>query len=78
MRNKQNESLFWYKAGAYLKKFLGIIIIIFGFLSFLFIDNLIVPTIIIVIGISLIVWSNYQLFNYKRQSGQIIHKGEWN
>jgi len=77
MRNKQNESLFWYNIGAEVKIYIGVILLIVAaILSF--VTEAILSIGITFTAIALIIWGKYQKFNYKRQSGQIIHKGEWN
>jgi magnesium-transporting ATPase (P-type) len=74
MKNR-NKSLFWYGFFANFKKFLGNILVIGGFISFVFIHWLI-SVIIIICGFILIAKGHSQRFDYQRQSGYIVHSGD--
>lgn len=81
--NNQNKSLYWYGFFAKLKVIggklmigLGIILgIIFMFSSLWM--GIIILLIFLVIGIYLIATGNAQRFDFERQSGTILHQGDW-
>lgn len=70
-----NENLFFYGISANLIKFLGffsMFVCAFFFLSQLFL----ISVIFFIIGITLIFKGSSMRFDFQRQSGYIIHKGD--
>lgn len=79
----KNKSLFWYGFFGDLKVFFGIILIVFSgvislFLSFKNPKLFHLFWIGLGVGIYFICKGKSQRFDYKMQSGSIIHKGDWN
>lgn len=78
-----NKSLYWYGLKAQIKegfgKFVLVIGVFFGFIAMLSSPTLGFIIIIagIVIGVIIIFKSKAQRFDYQRQSGNIIHRGDW-
>lgn len=71
-----NKELYLYGMGAKFKTIAGwLIIMIFSFIS-LAADSFIMWVIGVGLGIFLIYKGKSQRFDYKRQSGMIIHKGD--
>lgn len=85
MKNRKNISLFWYGFFAGLKIFGGIILTIIGFVLGIFFGllskSLLVFFIVIILfsvgGITLIFKGKSQRFDYQRQSGYIVHRGDF-
>jgi len=75
-QNKNNKSLFWYGFFAELKKLFGGILIFIGIFIGIFYNSLIIFVIISIIGIVFILKGHSQRFDYKRQSGYIVHSGD--
>ncbi len=76
MRDRRNVSLFWYGFFSKVKSFIGTLSIMFA-VFMLFFGKYLVMGIFLVIGIILIMKGKSQRFDYKRQSGTIIHGGDW-
>lgn len=80
MENKDNKGLYWYGFRADLKKIFGILIIIAGIIIGLIVGK-IAGWIIFVLSIIMGIWSFFmgkeERFDYERQSGSILHKGDW-
>jgi len=74
MKNNRNKNLFWYGVKAKLKQGLGVLFIMFSFLG-LFISGW-VALILIGIGIYFIFVGKSERFDYQRQSGYIMHRGD--
>jgi len=70
-----NKSLYWYGWKANIKQKLGIGIFTIGI--FLLLMSWVLTLIVCSIGIYLIATGCSQRFDYQRQSGTIIHKGDW-
>lgn len=70
-----NKSLFWYGWKANLKQKIGIVI--FGIGIILLMMSWVLTIIFAAAGIYLIATGSAQRFDYQRQSGTIIHKGDW-
>lgn len=83
MENKHNKNLFWYGFFGQLKIFFGILLIVIGviggaislfthhtFFSILFL-------VIWILGFVLGFKGKSQRFDYQRQSGTILHRGDW-
>jgi hypothetical protein len=70
-----NENLFWYGLKANLIQFLGWIVI-FASLFLLFF-SWILTLIVMAIGIYIVFKGKAKRFDYQRQSGNILHKGDW-
>ena len=84
-RNNSNRGLFWYGIRAKLKQAFGGLLIWLGFIFGIIIGvathNMILGIIIIVLiaglGFYMIATGSSQRFDFQRQSGQIIHRGDW-
>ena len=82
-RNSDNINLFWYGVGANLKKFFVFLSSVIGLTSLLFGylaesgGAMVVGVILLVVGIWLFISGFSQRFDYQRQSGSIIHGGDW-
>lgn len=76
MKNKKNIRLFWHGAFANMKIMLGWIMLIFSFYEFM-VQKSILGIIIFILSLILIVWGRSQRFDYKQQSGTMIHRGDW-
>jgi hypothetical protein len=74
MRNNRNKNLYWYGFFANLKKMFGKLLIIIGIFALLI--HWILSIILIICGIVLIAKGSSQRFDYKRQSGYIMHGGD--
>ena len=74
MINQHNKSLYWYGVFANLKKSLGVWFVFMGILLLFFVW--VFGIILIIIGFILIAKGNSQRFDYQRQSGHIIHRGD--
>ena len=72
---QKNKGLFWHGVFAKLKMFFGSIFIMVGLVTLIF--KAVAGIIIIILGIVLIVLGKQQRFDYKMQSGTMIHKGDW-
>jgi len=83
MRNKRNKSLFWYGFWARVKIFIGFMLGVMSFVNFFIFfveDNgkyLGISLILGVIGGIFYFKGKSQRFDYKMQSGTIIHAGDW-
>ena len=75
MKNKSNKNLFWYGVMAKIKIFFGSLLIFIGLITLAF--ELIVGIILIILGAVLIFLGKQQRFDYKMQSGTMIHRGDW-
>jgi hypothetical protein len=73
MKN-QNKSLYWYGFFANCKKAIGKLCLFIGGFSLFF--NWIIGILFIVGGIILVAKGSSQRFDYKRQSGYIMHEGD--
>jgi len=69
-----NKSLYWYGFFANCKKVIGKLCIFIGVISIFY--NLIIGILFIIIGIVLVAKGSSQRFDYKRQSGYIMHGGD--
>jgi hypothetical protein len=76
MKNKKNIKLFWYGAFANIKIIVGGIIMMCSFYNFL-ITKFVLGVILLIVSMVLIIWGKSQRFDYKQQSGTMIHKGDW-
>ena len=65
-----------YGLGSNLIIFLGGVISFIG-IGVLTLSSLILGFIILIVGIGIYIKGKAMRFNYKRKSGQIIHRGEW-
>ena len=70
-----NHSLYWYGQLALLKQFGGVIVIMVGLFCFLI--HWLLALIVIGLGIYIIFMGKADRFDYQRQSGSIIHQGDW-
>jgi len=81
--DKDNINLFWYGFWANVKTAIGIILAVLGFIGGAIggADKNILTALIFfglgVLGIVLFFKGKSQRFDYKRQSGAILHKGDW-
>jgi len=82
MKNNHNRSLYWYGFKAKVKVFFGKVGILLGLLiSFLGLasDSSFILLGLLFIGLG--VWGcavgTSQRFDYKQQSGSMIHRGDW-
>ncbi|MDP3026754.1 MAG: hypothetical protein Q8N63_03530 [Nanoarchaeota archaeon] len=73
MNRRKNDKLFWMGFSANLKRFIGILIILFGVLILFF--NGIIGIILMGIGFYLTYKGSSQKFHFQRESGYIIHRG---
>lgn len=64
-----NFALFFYGFGARLVQIFGGAVLVYGWLS--------ASIIFAIIGIIVMVFGYAMRFNYQRQSGSIIHRGDW-
>lgn len=76
-----NIKLYFYGLGAKALIYLGIIITAIGILTWMFLGwdstALIVSIIMVIVGIAITIYGKAKRFNYQRQSGNIIHRGDW-
>ncbi|HUS51427.1 MAG TPA: hypothetical protein VMZ91_14755 [Candidatus Paceibacterota bacterium] len=82
MGNKNNKSLFWYGFRAKVKEFFGGVLLFIGLsLGMISIINenafWIIGLICIIFGTVLFFKGHSQRFDYKQQSGTMIHRGDW-
>jgi len=70
-----NFNLFFYGLGAKFIQFIGVCIIIASLFGFLV--HWAVFLIGLIIGIGVIMWGKAMRFDYQRQSGSILHRGDW-
>jgi len=83
MNSNKNKSLFWYGFRAKLKQIFGELLIglslTIGLISILFESYGVafVCFILFCFGIWLICIGKSQRFDYKQQSGSMIHRGDW-
>jgi uncharacterized membrane protein YphA (DoxX/SURF4 family) len=75
MKNQKNINLFWYGFKAGLIKIAGSLLLLCGLVFIFF--NIIVAIILIILGFFLILKGRSQRFDYQRQSGSIVHRGDW-
>lgn len=75
MKNK-NINLFWYGAFANIKIMIGWTILVFAFYEFIS-QEFIWGIITLILSLVLIVWGRSQRFDYKMQSGTMVHRGDW-
>ena len=73
--SKSNKSLFWHGVFAKLKILLGTIMLVAGLITLLI--STIGGIILIILGIGFMIWGKQQRFDYKMQSGSMIHWGDW-
>jgi len=73
-----NKNLFWYGFFANTKKFFGKLFIVAGITTALFFKDYFwfISLPCIIIGIVLIAKGSSQRFDYKRQSGYMVHGGD--
>jgi hypothetical protein len=60
-----------------LLQFIGIPLCIIGFFGIVFEYNKIIPIILFIIGVIMVFYGKYLRFDYKLNSGSIIHRGDW-
>jgi cbb3-type cytochrome oxidase subunit 3 len=77
MRNKENIKMFWYGTFAKLKMFFGILIMFLSIILGFILSNWLVFTLIFIVGLVLFIFGKQQRFDYERQSGTILHRGDW-
>jgi heme A synthase len=70
-----NQGLFFYGLGANLVAGIGTLVAMFGL--FAIILSVALGIILIVAGGALFLWGKSMRFDYQRQSGSIIHRGDW-
>lgn len=71
----QNKRLFWHGFKAKLIQIVGLMILVFSFYFLFF--HWTITLVGIIIGIVIIYKGSSQRFDYQRQSGHIIHGGDW-
>lgn len=74
--NNKNIKLFWYGAFANIKIMIGWIMLVFSFYEFI-VQEFTFGVIVFILSLVLIIWGKSQRFNYKQQSGTMIHRGDW-
>lgn len=83
MRKRKNTQLYFYGLVAGLFQFGGAVaLFVFGSVGLMgfasgSLSFKIVGLLGLIIGFALILWGKALRFDYQRQSGQIIHKGDW-
>ena len=75
MKNKNNIKLFYYGIRASLLKLSGTILLLIGIVFLFF--NIIISIIFFIFGFILLFKGSSERFDYQRQSGSIIHKGDF-
>jgi len=70
-----NQNLFFYGLWANVMQYFGVIVIVFSL--FLFMVHYLLAFAGIIVGIGIILYGKSKRFDYKMQSGNIIHKGDW-
>jgi hypothetical protein len=82
--NEHNRGLFWYGIFANLKQAFGKMLLFVGFILAVFVGLFASAALAVVIlivfcglGFWMIATGSSQRFDYQRQSGNIIHKGDW-
>lgn len=77
IKNNYNKQLFWYGLLSQFKVFGGWVVITLGLIFGVGLSSFIPVLIGIVLGIYLIYSGKAERFDYQRQSGTIIHKGDF-
>jgi hypothetical protein len=69
----KNQSLFFYGLWARLVQFFGIVIMFIALISM----NGYILIIGLIAGVIIVFWGKSLRFDYQRQSGNILHRGDW-
>ena len=77
-----NQSLFFYGLGAKMVSGIGTFIALAGFVVLMFgvilgIAGIVLGIAGIIFGGAIFLWGKSMRFDYQRQSGTILHKGDW-
>jgi len=76
-----NFKLYFYGLGAKAVMFIGILVIVSGFFVLAFtggeLIGIVFSIIMMIAGVGIIIFGKSIRFDYQRQSGNIIHRGDW-
>ena len=74
MKSGSNFGLFFYGIGALAIQGVGLIVLLIGMFGMLYNGWV---GLLMIVGLGVIFYGKAQRFDYQRQSGHIMHKGDW-